>query len=169
VKPSQLYCSSQHPELAEVIACAHRNNWSILPCGSGSNHLGWAGVRCRAGCEYGTPQLGKHAVGDLTVTEAGTKFADLQAILAKLGSRLDPAAPEAATIEALSPQLLALCGNAGGVRDQLLGTPLSESGWTNCRWGRVVKNVAGYDLMLFTGSYGTLGFSLLLRFALSTA
>lgn len=47
----------------------------------------------------------------------------------------------------------------GGVRDQLLGiTFVRADGQIDKAGGRVVKNVAGYELMkLFTGSYGTLG------------
>ncbi|MDD1437704.1 FAD-binding oxidoreductase, partial [Dolichospermum sp. ST_sed10] len=47
----------------------------------------------------------------------------------------------------------------GGVRDQLLGiTFIRADGQIAKAGGRVVKNVAGYDLMkLFTGAYGTLG------------
>jgi len=45
----------------------------------------------------------------------------------------------------------------GGVRDQLLGITFVRADGQIAK-GRVVKNVAGYDLMkLFTGSYGTLG------------
>ncbi|MDD1415891.1 FAD-binding oxidoreductase, partial [Dolichospermum sp. ST_con] len=47
----------------------------------------------------------------------------------------------------------------GGVRDQRLGiTFIRADGQIAKAGGRVVKNVAGYDLMkLFTGAYGTLG------------
>jgi len=79
---------------------------------------------------------------------------------------LDPAAPEAATIGGIvaTADTGSLRQRYGGVVTSCWALPLSER--TNCQsWGRVVKNVAGYDLMkLFTGSYGTLGFSLLLRF-----
>jgi glycolate oxidase FAD binding subunit len=46
-----------------------------------------------------------------------------------------------------------------GVRDQLIGIQLLRSDGVAARaGGRVVKNVAGYDLMrLFTGSWGSLG------------
>jgi glycolate oxidase FAD binding subunit len=47
----------------------------------------------------------------------------------------------------------------GGVRDQLIGISFVRSDGVFAKaGGRVVKNVAGYDMMkLFTGSYGTLG------------
>src|SRR2546430_16810200 len=47
----------------------------------------------------------------------------------------------------------------GGPRDLVLGTTVALSDGTVARaGGKVIKNVAGYDLAkLFTGSYGTLG------------
>jgi glycolate oxidase FAD binding subunit len=109
-------------------------------------------------------RLIEHAVGDLTVTvEAGMGFAELQAILAKAGQFLaiDPLHPEQATIGGI-----VATGDAGSlrqryhsVRDMLLGISFVRAdGQMAKAGGRVVKNVAGYDLMkLFTGSYGTLG------------
>ena len=151
-------------ELAEVIACAHQNKWRVLPCGSGSK-LSWGGL-VEVDLVVSTQRLNhliQHAVGDLTVTvEAGTKLADLQDILtpARQFIALDPVAPLAtmggivATASAGSWRQ-----RYGGVRDQLLGmTFVRADGQIAKAGGRVVKNVAGYDLMkLFTGSYGTLG------------
>ncbi|MFO5475348.1 MAG: FAD-binding oxidoreductase, partial [Dolichospermum sp.] len=109
-------------------------------------------------------QLIEHAVGDLTVTvEAGMKFAEIQEILAKSGQTLalDPAFPESATIGGIvaTADTGSLRQRYGGVRDQLLGiTFIRADGEIAKAGGRVVKNVAGYDLMkLFTGAYGTLG------------
>jgi glycolate oxidase FAD binding subunit len=109
-------------------------------------------------------QLIEHAVGDLTVTvEAGMKFAQIQEILAKSGQTLalDPAFPESATIGGIvaTADTGSLRQRYGGVRDQILGiTFIRADGEIAKAGGRVVKNVAGYDLMkLFTGAYGTLG------------
>jgi glycolate oxidase FAD binding subunit len=153
-------------ELASVIACAHRNKWRVLPCGSGSK-LGWGrlaeGVQVVVSTER-LKQVIEHAVGDLTVTvEAGTKFADLQDTLARSGQflALDPSAPESATMGGIvaTSDTGSLRQRYNGVRDQLLGiTFVRADGQIAKAGGRVVKNVAGYDLMkLFTGSYGTLG------------
>ncbi|NKB17580.1 MAG: FAD-binding oxidoreductase, partial [Pseudanabaena sp. CRU_2_10] len=102
--------------------------------------------------------------GDLTVTvEAGMRFADLQATLAKSGQFLaiDPAYADTATIGGI-----VATGNTGSlrhrynsVRDMCIGISFVRSdGELVKAGGRVVKNVAGYDLMkLLTGSYGTLG------------
>jgi glycolate oxidase FAD binding subunit len=109
-------------------------------------------------------RLVEHAVGDLTVTaEAGMKFADLQEILGKAGQFLpiDPAYPQQATLGGIvaTADTGSLRHRYRGVRDLLLGiTFVRSDGKIATAGGRVVKNVAGYDLMkLFTGSYGTLG------------
>ena len=153
-------------ELKHVMACAHRNGWSILPCGSASK-LGWGGVGKDVDIVISTERLNRvieHAVGDLTVTvEAGMKLADLQNLLHKENQflPLDPAYPQDATLGGI----IATADSGswrqryGGVRDMLLGISFVRSdGQLAKAGGRVVKNVAGYDLMkLFTGSYGTLG------------
>jgi glycolate oxidase FAD binding subunit len=164
--PSYIVYPRSQAELAEVIACAERNNWHVLPCGSGSK-LSWGGLAKGIDLVVSTQrlnQLVQHAVGDLTVTvEAGTKFADLQATLAQVGQfiALDPTAPELATMGGIvaTAETNSLRQRYGGVRDQLLGfTFIRADGQIAKAGGRVVKNVAGYDLMkLFTGSYGTLG------------
>ena len=109
-------------------------------------------------------RLIEHAVGDLTVTaEAGMKFADLQQILAAAGQFLpiDPAYPQQATLGGIvaAADAGSLRHRYRGVRDMLLGISFVRSdGQIAKAGGRVVKNVAGYDLMkLFSGSYGTLG------------
>lgn len=153
-------------ELAEVIACAYRNRWHVLPTGNGSK-LAWGGIAKHIDVVVSTARLNRlveHAVGDLTVTaEAGMKFADIQAILAKEGQflALDPAYPELATLGGIvaTADAGSLRQRYGGVRDMLLGLSFVRfDGQIAKAGGRVVKNVAGYDLMkLFTGSYGTLG------------
>jgi glycolate oxidase FAD binding subunit len=162
-------------QLAAVIAKAHSHNWRVLPCGSGSK-LSWGGLAKGVDVVVSTEhinQLIEHAVGDLTVTvEAGMKFSDLQALLAKSRQflALDPTAPESATIGGIvaTGDTGSLRQRYGSVRDQLLGvTFVRADGEIAKAGGRVVKNVAGYDLMkLLTGSYGTLGFISQLTFRL---
>ncbi|MFB2771392.1 FAD-binding oxidoreductase [Pelatocladus sp. BLCC-F211] len=152
-------------QLAQVIREANRNQWRVLPCGSGSK-LSWGGLVKGIDVVVSTERLNKlidHAVGDLTVTaEAGMKFSELQAILAKANQflALDPVTPSA-TLGGIvaTADTGSLKQRYGSVRDQLLGiTFVRADGQVAKAGGRVVKNVAGYDLMkLFTGSYGTLG------------
>ncbi len=154
-------------ELAEIITCAHQNHWGMIPAGSGSK-LHWGGL------SNSTPlavistqrlnQLIDHAAGDLTVTvEAGMRFAELQALLAKANQFLaiDPSYPQDATIGGIvaTADTGSFRQRYQGVRDMLLGISFVRAdGKLAKAGGRVVKNVAGYDLMkLFTGSYGTLG------------
>jgi len=153
-------------ELAAVIAWAQQNRCAVLPCGSGSK-LDWGGLVKGVKIAVSTARLNRlveHAVGDLTVTaEAGMKFADLQQILAAAGQFLpiDPAYPQQATLGGIvaTADAGSLRHRYRGVRDLLLGiTFVRSDGKIAVAGGRVVKNVAGYDLMkLFTGAYGTLG------------
>ena len=105
-----------------------------------------------------------HVPADLTVTvAAGTRFADVRAALARAGQflPLDPPHAEEATIGGIVAANSTGFWRAryGGVRDLLIGTTAVLGDGTLARsGGRVVKNVAGYDLnKLFVGSLGTLG------------
>lgn len=160
-----IYPSSQD-ELAEVVACIATNRWRVLVCGNGSK-LHWGGLANGVQLVLSTAGLNKlveHAIGDMTVTvEAGMKVADLQAILANERQFLpvDPAYSDQATVGGMiaTADTGALRQRYGGIRDLLIGISLVRTdGKVAKAGGRVVKNVAGYDLMkLFTGSYGTLG------------
>jgi glycolate oxidase FAD binding subunit len=105
-----------------------------------------------------------HVPADLTVTvAAGTRFADLRTALGQAGQfvPLDPPHADAATIGGIvaANSTGFLRSRYGGVRDLLIGTTAVLGDGTVARsGGRVVKNVAGYDLnKLFVGSLGTLG------------
>ncbi|GAB1538305.1 FAD-binding oxidoreductase [Scytonema sp. NUACC21] len=167
--PSPPHCivyPSTTQQLAAIIAEAYRNKWRVLLCGSGSK-LNWGGLVKSADIVVSTERINQpieHAVGDLTVTVgAGMKFSQLQTILAnsKQFLAIDPATPESATIGGIvaTADTGSLRQRYGSVRDQLLGiTFVRADGQIAKAGGRVVKNVAGYDLMkLFTGSFGTLG------------
>jgi glycolate oxidase FAD binding subunit len=152
-------------ELSAVLAVAHANRWRVLPCGSGSK-LHWGGLTKvdLIVSTAGVNRLIDHAVGDLTVTaEAGMSIAELQTILAKGGQFLaiDPSYRSTATLGGIvaTGDTGALRQRYGGIRDILIGLSFVRSDGAIAKaGGRVVKNVAGYDLMkLFTGSYGTLG------------
>lgn len=150
--------------LAEIVKQAAQQQWRMLICGNGSK-LNWGKITQDIQLVISLQKcdrLIEHAVGDLTVTvSAGMKLRDLQA---KLRSHnqflpLDPRDGDAtlggivATADTGSWRQ-----RYGGVRDLLLGISFVRAdGEIAKAGGRVVKNVAGYDLMkLFTGSYGTL-------------
>ncbi|AFY99203.1 FAD-binding oxidoreductase [Calothrix sp. PCC 6303] len=153
-------------QLASTIKLAHSNHWRVLVCGSGSK-LDWGGLSTKVDLLISTERLNtlvEHAVGDLTVTvEAGMKFAQLQELIAVSNQFLpiDPTVPNSATIGGIiaTGDNGSLRQRYGSVRDQVLGiTFVRSDGEITKAGGRVVKNVAGYDLMkLFTGSYGSLG------------
>ena len=166
ITPSCIVYPHTQAELGAVIAQAYRNQWRVLMCGSGSK-LHWGGLAKGIDIVISTIHLNQiidHAVGDLTVTvEAGIKFTDLQKTLAQANQfiALDPAYPDDATIGGIiaTANTGSLRQRYGSVRDQILGITFARSDSEIVKaGGRVVKNVAGYDLMkLFTGSYGTLG------------
>ena len=153
-------------ELAELVTIANRDRSPLIVAGN-SSKLDWGGIVTSAKSIVSTHKLDRliaHAVGDLTITvEAGMKFARLQEILATAGQflPLDPAYPDRATIGGIiaTADTGSLRHRYGGVRDLLLGINFVRAdGKIAKAGGRVVKNVAGYDMMkLFTGSYGTLG------------
>ncbi|BAZ88362.1 FAD-binding oxidoreductase [Dolichospermum compactum] len=165
-QPSCVIYPHSQAELSAVITTANSHQWRVLTCGSGSK-INWGGLAKNIDIIVSTErinQLIEHAMGDLTVTvEAGMKFAQIQEILAKHNQflALDPAFPDSATIGGIvaTADTGSLRQRYGGVRDQLLGiTFIRADGQIAKAGGRVVKNVAGYDLMkLFTGAYGTLG------------
>jgi glycolate oxidase FAD binding subunit len=100
---------------------------------------------------------------DMTVTvEAGTTVAELDALLAREGQWLpiEPPLPDTTTVGGLLAADLAgpLAASQGRARDFVIGVEVVTAAGVLARaGGRVVKNVAGYDLMkLFIGSLGTL-------------
>jgi glycolate oxidase FAD binding subunit len=111
----------------------------------------------------GLDRIGEHAAGDLVVTtQAGVRLEDLQTAVASAGQwlALDPPEPGATVggvvaAAASGPRRL----RYGTPRDLLIGiTVVLADGTVAKSGGKVVKNVAGYDLgKLFTGSFGTLG------------
>ena len=153
--------------LAELMVCAHKNGWRVLPCGHGSK-LSWGGPIQPCDLVVSSDLLNasiNHAVGDLTLTvAAGASFHIVQTQLAETGQflALDPAYEGDATLGGIvaTADTGALRQRYGGVRDQLIGLSfVRHDGQIAKAGGRVVKNVAGYDLMkLMTGAYGTLGF-----------
>jgi glycolate oxidase FAD binding subunit len=101
---------------------------------------------------------------DMTViAEAGVTLGALNQRLTEHGQRLplDPANPGATTLGALigASQAGPLRLSEGTPRDLLIGVRfVGHEGRAVHGGGRVVKNVAGYDLMkVMTGSFGTLG------------
>ncbi|MEZ7129975.1 FAD-binding oxidoreductase [Nonomuraea sp. AD125B] len=151
-------------EVAAVLrACAERD-LAVVPAGGGTK-LHWGAPPERCDVRLDLSRLDKvleHAAGDLVVrAQAGVTMGALAAALADEGQELAVDAPEDATVGgtlatgAAGPRAF----RYGTPRDLLIGVTVVLADGTIARsGGKVVKNVAGYDLgKLFTGSYGTLG------------
>jgi glycolate oxidase FAD binding subunit len=153
-------------DVAAVMTLASEVGSPVTPWGGGT--AASVGMPAgRAGLVIGLRRLGRlldHEPGDLTATvEAGMTFGAFQAALGSRGQwlSLDPGDPERATVGGV------LATNACGPRRHLYGTArdlligvtvVTAEGSIVKGGGKVVKNVAGYDLpKLFIGSYGTLG------------
>jgi glycolate oxidase FAD binding subunit len=109
----------------------------------------------------GLSRLLEHEAGDLTCTvEAGVRLSSLRAALAEAGQRLSLDPPGDPTVGALLAQNVSgpLRYRFGAPRDLLLGVTLVLADGTVANaGGKVVKNVAGYDLgRLVCGSRGRL-------------
>ncbi len=104
----------------------------------------------------------EHEPGDLTaIVEAGMRLSELQGYLAGHGQRLALDPPGDPTIGACLAGDLSgpLRHRYGAMRDLVIGvTVVLADGTIASSGGKVVKNVAGYDLgKLFSGSRGRLG------------
>ena len=123
----------------------------------------------------GLSRLLEHEPGDLTCrVEAGMRVGELQAVLRGHGQRLplDPPHPRLATLGGMVAANASGLSRAryGGVRDWVIGIAVAYPNGVIARaGGKVVKNVAGYDLMkLHTGALGTLGVIVELNFKVQT-
>ncbi len=153
-------------EVARVLGVAAAAGLTVVARGGGTK-LAWGNPPRAADLLLSTRSLGavlEHAAGDLTVTvQAGCTIAALQQAVAGAGQRLalDPAHPERATVGGViaTNDGGSLRGAFGSVRDQLIGIQVALADGRLARaGGKVVKNVAGFDLpKLYCGSLGTLG------------
>jgi glycolate oxidase FAD binding subunit len=158
------------PESAEagagVLTLCSSEGWYVEPVGGGT-WTGWGrppaepfitlSTRRIAGLEAYEPE-------DLTVTAgAGTTFTELAAALAARGQwlALDPPMLGGATVGAMVATASAgpLRARFGTPRDHVLGLDIATGDGRLLHFGgKVVKNVAGYDIVRpVTGSFGALG------------
>jgi glycolate oxidase FAD binding subunit len=153
-------------ELAEVLKQANAAGRAVIPRGGGTKQE-WGNRLARADVILSTARLNRvieHAWADLTASvEAGCIIGKLQETLAKHGQRLalDALWPEGATVGGVlsTNDSGALRLRFGSLRDLVIGVTLAlADGTVASSGGKVVKNVAGYDLpKLVTGAFGTLG------------
>src|SRR5262249_17600010 len=166
VAPRTVYRPASVEDAVETVrACAVRNE-SLAFVGGGTDlELGAPPEKLDAILRTtAIDRLVEHAPSDqIAVVEAGMTLAAFQSAVGAHRQRLalDPALPERRTIGGI------LAANAfgprrarfGSVRDLLIGISFVRADGTPARGGgKVVKNVAGFDLpKLMVGSLGTLG------------
>lgn len=164
--PSAVVAPSDAEQVAAVLALAAENGWTVEPAGAGT----WlaAGRRPeRADLVLSTDRLRsirEYEPADLTIgVDAGVSLDALQERVAQHRQMLplDPPGSGAGTLGATFATASAgpLRLGLGTPRDHALGVDVVTGDGRLLRLGgRVVKNVAGYDLVrLMVGSRGTLG------------
>jgi len=164
--PACLACPSSAAHVSETLVFARERGLAVVPCGNGT-HLQVGSPPDRYDLALSLRRMTRviaHEAADMTVTvEAGVTLAALADVLAATGQWLpfDPPDRDRVTIGGLIAGDLngPLRLSQGKVRDSLIGiSVVLADGSVAKGGGRVVKNVAGYDLpKLFAGSAGTLG------------
>lgn len=153
-------------QVVEAVRLVRERKGGLIACGKGERlAIGARPRRYDVALAMGEIRaVQSHRAEDMTVTvEAGMSLTSLDRELAKNDQCLpfDPAAAELTTVGGLIAADAAgpLRHRHGKVRDYLLGVELvSGAGQVVRAGGKVVKNVAGYDVSkLVVGSFGTLG------------
>lgn len=152
-------------DVAAILRAANTQSVAVEPIG-GRTKLTW-GSRVTPRIQLSTARLTgirEHIWQDMTATvAAGTPWSTMQGELARHNQRvaLDPVFPDRATVGGViaTNDSGVLRRRYGSLRDLVLGMTIVLPDGTIARsGGKVVKNVAGYDLpKLLTGSFGTLG------------
>jgi glycolate oxidase FAD binding subunit len=165
-RPDWIAWPGTEREVALCLNAAREAGIHVFPSGSGTK-LHWGNPAPPTGVLLSLQRLNRvleHAAGDMTVTvEAGCTVAALQQAVAKAGQRLaaDPLWPDRATVGGViaTNDNGPLRAGFGSLRDLILGVTVALADSTlAASGGKVVKNVAGYDLpKLMVGAFGTLG------------
>lgn len=164
--PKAVVLPASIQEIQDVLQFAAKRDMSVIPAGTGTK-LGIGNLPPKVDMVLATTRLNnviEYEPADLTVTvEAGIRLVDLQKELAKHRQYLvlNPPYAERCTIGGI------VAANASGsfrlrhgtARNQVLGLRVVHANGTVVKsGGKVVKNVAGYDLnKLYIGAFGTLG------------
>lgn len=152
-------------QISEILKLATNERWNVLPAGG----MTWLDPETKSAANLivntsRLDQIIEHEPADLiAVAQAGVKLADFNSKLEENGQwlPLDPPDDGRATIGGV------VATGLGGAQQFGYGRPRGSvigmkavlaDGSVIKAGGRVVKNVAGYDLCkLFTGSFGSLG------------
>ncbi len=164
IVPALVGSPASTAEASALLAAAAAHDLTVVPRGAGLG-LGWGLPPASCDLVVDMSLMGEvieHAAGDLVArVQAGATIGHLASVLAQAGQQLALDAPAHATVGGV-----VATGTAGprrfrygAPRDLLIGlTAVRADGVVAHSGGKVVKNVAGYDLgKLFSGSQGTLG------------
>jgi glycolate oxidase FAD binding subunit len=161
--PSFVASPASTQEAAALLAAAASAGLAVVPRGAGTG-LGWGLPPSACDLVVDLSAMGQvieHAAGDLVArVQAGATVGQVASVLAAAGQELALDAPADATVGGVvatgtaGPRRL----RYGSPRDLLIGvTAVRADGVVAHAGGRVVKNVAGYDIgKLLAGSQGTL-------------
>jgi glycolate oxidase FAD binding subunit len=164
VRPRWVASPASTAEVAALVRAAAAHDLAVLVRGAGTK-LRWGNRPERLDVVLDTRRLDslvEHAAGDLImVTGAGRSLDQVEQDVGGATQRLGVDPPRRGTVGgavatgASGPLRL----RHGAVRDLVIGmTLVRPDGVVAHSGGKVVKNVAGYDLgKLLTGSFGTLG------------
>jgi len=164
VVPSFVAFPASTEEASALLRAAAAFGLAVVPRGAGTG-MGWGPPP--SACDLvidlqAMDQVIEHTAGDLVArVQAGATTGHLAAVLAAAGQELALDVPADATVGGVvatgttGPRRF----RYGAPRDLLIGiTVVRADGVVAHSGGKVVKNVAGYDLgKLFSGSQGTLG------------
>jgi len=164
IVPAYVASPASTQEAAGLLRAAAAAGLAVVPRGAGTG-FGWGSPPSR--CDLvvdlrAMNQVIEHASGDLVArVQAGATIGQLAAALGPAGQELALDVPAEATVGGIvatgttGPRRL----RYGSPRDLLIGlTVVRADGVIARSGGKVVKNVAGYDIgKLFAGSHGTLG------------
>ncbi len=167
VAPSFVVEPGSTEDISELMKLANDRNLAVAPRGGGTS-MSLGNPPRELDLILGTTRMNavvEHVPGDQVVrVQSGIRFGDLQERLAESDQMLGVDPPEVkdgATVGGI------VAANSSGprryrygtIRDLIIGiTVVLADGTVAKAGGKVVKNVAGYDLAkLFTGSLGTLG------------
>ncbi len=166
IRPERVVRPSSVPQVRRIMEIASARGLAVVPAGFGA-HLGAGAAPSRPFLALSLASLNDlvdHQPANMTLTaQAGMNLAQLQAVAAAAGQWLpvDPPFPDRTSVGALISANLSGPSrfSQGTVRDLLIGiTVVRADGSVVKSGGRVVKNVAGYDLgKLYCGALGTLG------------
>jgi glycolate oxidase FAD binding subunit len=163
VVPAFVVAPGSTDEAAAVLRAATEHELAVVVRGAGGR-LGWGVAPSRCDLMIDTSRMSsvvEHSAGDLVArVQAGARMGDVAAALGRDGQEIALDVPDGATVGGVVASGLAGPRRLryGTPRDLLIGITIVRADGTVARsGGKVVKNVAGYDLgKLLAGSAGTL-------------